>query len=683
MRRYTRLVGLGPIFAASALLAVGLPMAGAARSGAARSGAQGRGMPRITVPGSHPVWAARSRQVSAAAAGPVRLQVYLAGHDGAGLTAFATAVSTPGNPSYRKFLTPAQVLRRFGPNRAQVRSVRAWLSSSGLRITSVQATGAAGAYVAAAGSLAAAGRAFHVSFRTYRGPDGRSDRAPARAATIPARVAGAVLAVSGLDSARYVSEPSLLRLDAKLPPPGPNGWRKGPCSHYFGQRVAYGKPRAGGRHWPWAICGYRPSQIRGAYHVTASGMTGAGQTVAIVDAYRSPTLLADANRYARLTGDPQFRPGQFTIYQTGRYTQLRSCGAQGWYGEQTLDVEALHGMAPAAKVRFVAAGSCGNADLLEADALVVNRHLASIVSDSWSNPADEFGPAAAAADRIFKLGAAEGIGFYFSTGDHGYNAPDETPASARSNRIQVSYPSSSPWVTAVGGTSLAIGRNQRYLFETSWGSIIDPLQRGGRHWEFPPPGEYPRLYNGSGGGGVSVVYRQPAYQAGVVPTGLATHLPDGKVSPGPMRVIPDVSAVADPATGLLVGQTTLQPNGRSYAFALAVVGGTSLACPVFAAIEADAQQAVGHVLGFANPLIYARYGTSAFRDVTDHPRGSGMLHVVDNAFIHPSLDRGAFVTLLDTLGINGEGAAALRAVPGYDDVTGVGSPNRYIQSFGP
>ena len=90
-----------------------------------------------------------------------------------------------------------------------------------------------------------------------------------------------------------------------------------------------------------------------------------------------------------------------------------------------------------------------------------------------------------------------------------------------------------------------------------------------------------------------------------------------------MRVVPDVSALADPSTGMLVGQTTLQPNGKTYAFSLSRIGGTSVSCPIFAGIEADAQQAAGHPLGFANPAIYRRYGTTAFHDVTDYPLGPG------------------------------------------------------------
>jgi subtilase family serine protease len=106
-----------------------------------------------------------------------------------------------------------------------------------------------------------------------------------------------------------------------------------------------------------------------------------------------------------------------------------------------------------------------------------------------------------------------------------------------------------------------------------------------------------------------------------------------------------------------------------------------VACPTFAGIEADAQQAAGYTLGFANPVIYLRYGTKAFHDVTDHPLGPGYLAEVRNNYTHPYLKEGPLVTYLRTLGIDGEGAAALPATKGYDDATGVGSPDRYIQSF--
>jgi subtilase family serine protease len=237
-------------------------------------------------------------------------------------------------------------------------------------------------------------------------------------------------------------------------------------------------------------------------------------------------------------------------------------------------------------------------------------------------------------------------------------------------------------VTSVGGTSLAIGAQNNYEFETSWGTLLDPLSPSGTAWTYPPPGPYPGSYDSSGGGGVSTAYPQPSYQRGAVPLILATHLPDGTTSPRPMRVEPDVSALGDPATGFLVGQTTLQADGKSYAFSLRRIGGTSLASPTFAGIEADAQQAVGHAIGFADPAIYRRYGTAAFHDVTDFPFGPGVrLALLRNNYTDPFTKQGPSLTFLRTLGINGEGPEALRAIAGYDAATGLGSPSLYVQSF--
>jgi subtilase family serine protease len=238
-------------------------------------------------------------------------------------------------------------------------------------------------------------------------------------------------------------------------------------------------------------------------------------------------------------------------------------------------------------------------------------------------------------------------------------------------------------VTSVGGTSLAIGKHDNYLFETSWGTMLDQLGKkgtSGKHWQYAPPGKYPAWYDGSSGGGTSTLYQQPWYQQGVVPASLSTTLPSGATSTTPMREVPDVSAYADPATGMLVGETSLLPDGK-YGFALSRIGGTSVSCPTFAGIEADAQQAAGHPLGFANPAIYARYGTPAFRDVTDHPLGPGPLAQVRVNYNNPYTRKGPLLYYLRTLGVDGEGADALHATAGYDDATGVGSPLNYIESF--
>jgi subtilase family serine protease len=629
---------------------------------------------RAAIAGTHPAWANESRRVSPAqvTSGPVSARVYLAGQDPAGLSAVATAVSTPDNALYGQYLSPEEVRARFGPSDGAISAVRAWLTGAGLTVTGVDDRVAG--YVEASGSVQTAAEAFGVTFGTFMGPDKKADRAPEQEATVPASLAPYVLTVRGLDTAAHYMRPA-----DTLPPPGQNYWIAGPCSGFYGEAIAFNEPFAYGLPQPWTNCGYTPSQIRGAYHVTESGMTGKGQTVAIVDAYASPTMLSDANEYAKITGDQPFKTGQYTqdLSSTWEYTAADECDAQGWYNEETLDVESVHGQAPDANVVYVGAASCEDSDLVDALALIVYNHLASIVSNSWGEPYDT-ASLVPVYNVVFQAGAAEGIGFFFSSGDSGYEDPAEDPGS---DQLQVDFPPASPYVTAVGGTSLAIGKFNNYEFETSWGTLLDPLAAGGKSWEYTPPGLYPDYYDGSSGGGVSTVFTQPFYQAGVVPKSLATALPNGTTSPQPMRVVPDVSALADPSTGLLLGETTLQPDGTTYAFSLSRLGGTSLACPTFAGIEADAQQAAGHPLGFANPAIYRRYGTDAFNDVTDHPFGAAPLAEVRSNYTNPYTKTGPLLTYLRTLGIDGEGAAALPAVKGYDDSTGVGSPEYYIQSF--
>ncbi len=672
MPQVTRLRVVGAAIAAGALTLGSLATATAAQAAT----------PRRAIADSHPAWAVAAKRLSSKAvtSGTVNAQVYLAPSHQAELASDVAAVSDPTSKSYRHFMSASAVRQEFAPSAAEIASVKSWLTSAGLSVTKVSAKYPADAYIGVRGSVAAAAKAFSVTFGTYRGPGGTADRAPDQAATAPASVASSILAVSGLDTAKSVIKPD-------LPPPGPNYWVAGPCSTYYAQKIATNKPKAYGKYQPWNNCGYTPTQVAGAYGVTKSGMTGKGQTVAIVDAYSSPTMLSDANQFATTVGGKPFAPGQYKQYKVGPYTLAgaNECDAQGWYGEETLDVESVHGIAPDANVRFVGAASCEDSDLANAEATIVNTDLASIVSNSWGEPAS-YSTINATFDLIFQVGALEGIGFFFSSGDSGYEGPGEDSASPYD---QVDYPTSSPYVTSVGGTSLAIGKSNNYEFETSWGTLLDPLvhTKHGKKWQYTPPGKYPSGYDGSSGGGVSTEYTQPNYQQGVVPTSLATKLPNGTTSSTPMRVVPDVSALADPSTGILVGQTTLQPNGKTYAFSLSRIGGTSVACPTFAAIEADAQQAAGGPLGFANPGIYyldthAPYGSSnaAFNDVTNFPFGPGVrLAQVRNNYTNPYTKQGPLLTYLRTLGIDGEGADALPAVKGYDDSTGVGSPRNYIE----
>jgi subtilase family serine protease len=582
----------------------------------------------------------------------VTARVYLTG-DQAALQNFVAQVSNPNSGSYGHYLSAAQVKQRFGATKAQIAKVVAWLQSAGLR-TNVDP---AGGYVTVTGDVAAAQRAFGVQLHNFA-VSGHVYRAPTGATVVPSAVADAVLSVTGLSN-----KPSLMKHDDTLPGPGAAFVNAGPMSSYYGQDPAKTLPKAYGKTVPYVVKGYNGHQLRAAYGAAGAGKTGKGVTVAIVDAYDSPTINADIRTYAHRNGDAAYKAGQFKQYDAANWTLTadNQCGASGWYGEQTLDIEAVHAVAPAADIRYVGAASCTDADLIDALNRIVTNRLATIVSDSWGEPENQSDPASDSVyNDIFLRGAAEGIGFYFSSGDNG----DEL---ANTGTKQSDMPSSLAYVTAVGGTSLAIGKRGNYEFETGWGTGKSTLSANGKSWV-----GFPGSFHGGAGGGTSARTAQPWYQQSLVPSALS-HANGTKAA---MRVVPDVSAVADPNTGFLVGQTQTFPNGQ-VKYSEYRIGGTSLASPVFAAIQALAQQEQGFPLGFADPALYARHGL--LHDVTDHPFGPKVGLAVARVDFVNSVDasKGLAVSLR-TLGQD----SSLQATKGYDDVTGVGSPTEeYIESY--
>jgi subtilase family serine protease len=280
----------------------------------------------------------------------------------------------------------------------------------------------------------------------------------------------------------------------------------------------------------------------------------------------------------------------------------------------------------------------------------------------------------------FQRGAAEGIGFYFAPGDCGLYDPATSCGSADgSTHPQVEYPGESPWVTAVGGTTVELDATGHKAFQTGWGDHRSSLSADATGWTPTPPGDYPTAYQSGGGGGTSVDYAQPGYQAPVVPGGLSGTLPDGTAAAQPMRVVPDVAVDADNNTGMLVGQTQVYPDGVAR-YHETRWGGTSLACPLFVGIQALAQQTNhGAALGFANPQLYKRSDSAAFDDVTDTPLGPGTnLGVVRNDYSNVHDPSSTVLTRLITFGHDG----LLHATTGFDDVTGLGSPGAgYVRSY--
>ena len=593
---------------------------------------------RVGVAGATPSWASPARLAGTPAGTEqvaIRIGLRLRGGDAA--QQLAEQVSNPASREYGKYLTPAAFTQQFAPTRTTVDQVSQFLTGAGLRVTGVAG---GNLWIDATGSVAQLDKAFGTALRTYS-VGGKSLRAPSGQVSVPAEIAASITTVSGL-----ADKPSQRAPLTRRVAPEPNRHAAGvaaptatrppisQCSDYWGQHSQTLPQAYGQTQFNTYICGYAPAQLRTAYGTSPlvkHGLDGHGVTVAIIDAYASPTMLADANAYADTFGEPRFGDGQYTETTFEPFNLQDECGGEGgWNGEQTLDVEAVHGMAPGANIHYIGAQNC-DTGIDDALNYVVQHHVADIVSNSYGNtgeavPADEV----ALDHAIFIQAAAEGIGMYFSSGDSGDNVVNGLSP-------QPDYQASDPDVTAVGGTSLLLDKSNQRVAEVGWETTLDFVDYSGTtaSYDSALPGDF---YFGAGGG-TSTLFAEPWYQRGTVPRALANG----------HRVVPDLAADADPYTGFYIGQT----NGGE--FGIGTIGGTSLACPLIAGIQAVASQGRRFPIGFANPLIYSMR-SAAFQDVAPH------------APIRYASVGGSYLGTFDT----GD-TQSLRY--GYDNITGRGTPN--------
>lgn len=365
---------------------------------------------------------------------------------------------------------------------------------------------------------------------------------------------------------------------------------------------------------------YGPQDFRTGYDVPASDV-GSGQTIVIVDAYGSPTIQSDLATYDAEFGLPA---PKFNIFYPGgqpAYNPAQNHDETSWAEETSLDVEQVHGLAPAATIDLVVAANNDGDVLNNAVQYAVDNHLGNVLSMSYGAPeALVNGNKAqqAQAHANFEAAVASGMSLFASSGDSGATAGTATTSA--------SYPASDPLVTSVGGTNLFLSDSGAYQSENVWNDAVDC-----------PFGCTSGLF-GATGGAPSTLFAAPSYQSGI--TGYSS------------RTTSDVSFNASVYTATMIYLGFLGGNNNGFYF----FGGTSEGSPSWAAITAIANSAVGHSLGQLNPLLYKIYGTRAytsdFHDVT----------VGNNAFNGPGFSAG----------------------PGYDVPTGLGSPDvaNLIKSLG-
>jgi subtilase family serine protease len=615
----------------------------------------------------------------------IEVSIWLNVHNRGELDSIAQELYDPQSPNFRHWLAKSDFVARYAPTAAEAKTVQEFFTSHNLAVVGV---GPDNFFVRARGTVANVQKAFHVSInkfavegKTYRG--NTSDPIVEGAA---GRLAGAVYGLDNLEFKHHlVSRSTGLKLP-KTPPTGPRtllgaGDPEGISSNCFpgvrtevfssGGSYPFATYKGNGYTDAEAGCGYAPADIRTAYNLNAlykEGYDGTGQTIVILDWCGSPTILKDANAFSARFGLPALTSSTFSIIN---YPAPSGCEAPD--PEINIDVEWAHAIAPGAAITLLVPPTAEFIDIDSAWLYAITgpdgTPLGNVLSGSYGAEELYVAPSFLLTQAfIAEVGAVLGVASNFSSGDEGdytFDYPQYNPPS-------VSSPADAPYATAVGGVSLALKSNSTIAFQTGWGTNINELAFPG-YVEDPPSNS--AFFDFGSGGGTSGFFGKPAFQK---------HLPGNK------RLLPDVSWLADPYTG---GIIAISEPFTSPEIQYQVYGGTSLACPMFSALWAIANQEAGYPLGQAAPYLYSLPAGAIFdvvpyssatnvtgtivesETVTDYYTAAqlaepleGTTKFVSALWDYP-LEPG--FTLLLTFGTD----SGLKTAVGWDNVTGVGTPN--------
>ncbi len=620
---------------------------------------------------------------------PLTLTVWLNLHNRAELDERVQAIYTPGSPTFHKWLTTSD-LKAYAPTPAEAAAVEAELKAHNLSVISVDPMNFS---VRFTGKTSDVESAFHTEVNRYT-LKGELTREASVAPELGGGAAGLVQHVSGLN----LLKPKLNVMFPKNPRTGkavqgiPMA-SQGAQGIYFSSQcffnassvslsgvsatdgvtpvsatysgLTYGANPNNTALGTLATCGYSAAQIQSFYGLDTAfglGYTGAGQMIAIIDSYQEPTVQSDAAAYSKLNGLPALTSSNFQVYTPYGANELGS--TYGVDVETDLDVELAHAAAPGAKLALVLGFSEDEEDIQSALLYAVTNKLGNVISVSYGYPEYFYGELASSIwNQIVEMGAAQGIDVNVSSGDSGDDTSDGGPAT-------VEAPADSPYATAVGGTSIAYTAPGEPIFQTGWGNNLTSLAENmsGTELVFDPPAT--SFYGGSGGG-VSAYFAKPAYQAAL---------------PGSGRHMPDVSALADPYTGAEFVYTDSTTGEQ----VVSVVGGTSLAAPLFSGIWTIADQYFGKPLGQAAPYVAETVGSfitdivpfagpqNVTGTLTD-PSGKTTYSATELAqplyttteFTSALWDVGGGTYANVTFGTD----SSLTVTQGWDDVSGYGTPN--------
>lgn len=522
----------------------------------------------------------------------LRLDLVLSPRSPAELETYALAVSTPGSPDHRRFLTVRQFAARFGQTSAVLHTAEASLREAGL--TPRPAT-SDGLVIPIITTVSQAARSLHTGFAEYRLSTGRVAFANTVAPRLPGALAGLTVAIVGLDN---LVTPASTGLDSR-----PTANAAGRVAREAGPATTAARPatkaaRPAAKAAGPAACsaavqaakkvhGWTYSQLANAYSINdlyQSGHEGAGARIALFEL--DPWSKSDIATFQKCYGTK--------VSYTS--TKIDGGAGKGSGGEAPLDIETAIALAPKATLSIYDAPpskyATSTLDELTAMFDADNAEIVSISYGACETVLQTDDPGFIQSENIlYEQAATEGISVFAASGDTGSEGCYRL---SKSKALAVLDPSSQPFVTAVGGTDLTSASSPRA--ETAWND------RGDKKLASP--------YHGAGGGGLSTQWAMPAWQSGPgVVNSYSSSVPCDAAS-GYCREVPDVSASADGAHPYLVytdGSWGLQ-------------GGTSAATPLWAAMLADIQSANSPVYrsGFLNPLLYAAAAVSTkdFHDVT-------------------------------------------------------------------
>lgn len=602
---------------------------------------------RVQLPGTRPAIVTRGLDEGALAAGaPVKgmtLVLHPSDAQQADLDQLLSAQQDPTSPLYHQWLTPEQFGARFGVADADLAKIEDWLQGQGFTVDGISRSRTRITFDGTAGQVATA---FGTTLHHYA-EQGRVHLAPAGDLSVPAAMAPLVTTVLHVSDLHAHAQ-------KKLRPAG--------------VVPAYTSSQTGNHFLV-------PADVATMYDMKttySAGFNGAGQSIAILA--QSYIDTAPVTAFQSALSLPSNLPTQVLVPNTG-VAGINPMG-DGDEGESQLDVEYTTGMAPGAKVFLVYTGDNPNSTgVFDSATYAVDNNLAPIISGSYglcegdlvgSNGTQS--SAVAAYSQLAAQAAAQGQTMIFSSGDDGsttcYSNTGDTTAVRQS--LNADFPASIPYVTALGGTQMQAGTlpvttasTQYWQGATGSDAISSLLSYVPETVWNEDTTQSTSTQLAASGGGVSILYPRPTWQAGVpgIPSGTTRLVPDVSLqasegSPGYLYCTSDQSDLDTQ------GLTATCTNGlRSPTGTFALAGGTSFSAPIFAGMLAVLNQvknATGQ--GNINPTLYALASNattyaSVFHDITTGTNACT-----------------GGVTYCSTAG-----ASQYAATAGYDMATGLGS----------